>query len=357
VSARYSIVSGDPRADRLEVLAIATRNRPGPRERLELKYRKYYENNPLGPPSIFFARDNESEALVGMTALFPTTLRVAGQLVPAAIGGDFAVDAGHRGFGPAVALQRATTAVLPERNLKCAYGSPNESSEPIVGRAGYADVGRLTRFVKLLTARPVVERYIHRPRLASLASVAAGPVVSVLSRERLHRRSARFSVDQPDLFDDRFVSLWEAARDHRGASSERRPDLLNWRYEKTGPVEARRKYRVFALVDGRDVAGYVVYRLDDNSRLVYDIVCLPDRSVMDALLSEFILDARDKKAAAIDLGYVGPGNLLTERLRAFGFLQRTAQNGLRVYVDGEAPFGVDLLRGENWYFLTGDTDF
>jgi hypothetical protein len=357
VSARYSIVSGDPRADRLEVLAIAERNRPGPRERLELKYTKYYESNPLGPPSLWFARDNESGAFVGMTALFPTTLRVAGELVPAAIGGDFAVDEGHRGLGPAVALQRATTSVLPERDMRCAYGSPNESSEPIVGRAGYADVGRLTRFVKLLTARPVVERYVRRPRLASLASVAAGPVVSLLSRERLHRRSGRFSVEEPDLFDDRFASLWEVARDHQGATSERTPDLLNWRYEKRGPAEARGKYTVFALLEGGNVAGYAVYRLGDDSRVVYDIVCLPDRAVVDALLSEFILDARVKKAAAIDLGYVGPANLLTQRLRAFGFLQRTAQNGLRVYIEGDAPFGVDLLSRENWYYLTGDTDF
>jgi hypothetical protein len=357
VSARYSIVSGDPAADRLEVLAIATRNRPGPRERFELRYSKYYEGNPLGPPSIFLARDNESESFVGMTALFPTTLRVAGQPLPAAIGGDFAVDADHRGFGPAVALQRATTSVLSKRNLKCAYGSPNSSSEPIIRRAGYADAGRLTRFVKLLTARPVVRRYIRRPRLARLASAAAGPVVSVLSRERLYRHPARFSVDQPDVFDDRFASLWEIAGGHQGATSERSADLLNWKYEKSGPVEARGSYSVFALLEGRDVAGYIVYRQDGDSRLVYDIVHLPDRSVIDALLSEFILDARAGKAAAIDLGYVGPPNLLTGRLRAFGFLQSTAKNGLRVYVDGAAPFGVDLLRAESWYFLTGDTDF
>jgi hypothetical protein len=339
------------------MLAIAARNRGGPPERFERRFAKYYDNNPLGPPSVFFARDNQSEELVGMTALFPTALRVAGQLVPAAIGGDFAVDAEHRGFGPAVALQRATTSVLSERNLRCAYGSPNRFSEPIIGRAGYADVARFTRFVKLLTARPVVDRYTRRPRLARLASAAADPIVSVVSRERLYRCAERFSVDQPDVFDDRFANLWRIARDHRGATSERSADLLNRRYEKTGPAAASGDYSVFAMLDGKDVVGYVVYRLDDGSRLVYDIVHLPDRSVIDALLSEFILDARRSKAAMIDLGYVGPANLLSQRLRAFGFLQRTGKNGLRVYVDGDAPFGVDLLSADSWYFLTGDTDF
>ena len=357
MSARYSIVDADPRADKDELLAIATRNRPGPRERLELKYRKYYEHSPFGSPSVFLARDNQSEAFVGMTALFPTTLRVAGELVPAAIGGDFAVDAGHRGFGPAVALQRATTSVLKERDLSCAYGSPNESSEPIVGRAGYADVARLTRFVKLLTARPLAERYIRRPRLAALASTVASPVLSALSRERLQRRSASFSVGEPDVFDGRFSKLWELARGRQGVTSERSAELLNWRYEKTGPVEARGKYSIFTLAEGEDVAGYVAYRLGDGSRLVYDIQCLPDRSVLDALLAEFILDARDKGATAIDLGYAGPDTLLTERLRAFGFLARTARNGLRVYVDEDAPVGVDLLDRRSWSFMTGDTDF
>jgi len=357
VSGRYSIVEGDPQRDRLEVLEVATRNRPGPRSRIEAKYRKYYESNPYGPPSIFLARDNESETFVGMTALFPTALRVAGELVPAAIGGDFAVDAEHRGFGPAVALQRATVPVLTERSLKCAYGSPNTSSEPIVARAGYADVGRLTRFVKLLTARPLVDRYVRRPALASLSSAVASPFVSILSRERLHRRPSRFSVDEPEVFDERFAKLWEVARRELGATSERNVDVLNWRYEKTGPGAEPGRYSIFALVEGDEVAGYAVYRLGDDARVVYDIVCLPDRSVVDALLSEFILDARRQKVAVIDLGYRGPPNLLTRRLRAFGFLQRTAQNGLRVYVDGEAPFGVDLLKGESWYFTTGDTDF
>jgi hypothetical protein len=150
--------------------------------------------------------------------------------------------------------------------------------------------------------------------------------------------------------------LWESVREHPGATSERSAELLNWRYEKTGPA-AGGDYSIFALLEGTDVAGYVVHRRDGGSRLVYDIVHLPDRPVVDALLSEFILDARRSGAAMLDLGYVGPGNLLSRRLRAFGFLQRTGKNGLRVYVNGGAPFGVDLLSGDSWYFLTGDTDF
>jgi hypothetical protein len=357
VSSRYSILPGDPRADREAVLDIATRNRPGPRSRLEAKYVKYYENNPHGPPSLFLARDNESGTLVGMTGLFPTTLWIGGERVVAGIGGDFAVDEGHRGFGPALALQRATVPACSERGMACAYGSPNQSSEPIVGRVGYADVARLARFVKLLSARPVVDRYVRRPGLASLAAGVAKPFVSILSRDRLHRRSRKFTVEHPERFDERFAGLWELARRQLGVTSERNVELLNWRYEKTGAAAAPGNYPILALLDGDDVAGYVVYRTGDDSRIVYDLLCRPERAVLDTLLAELIRDASRSKAIAIDVGYVGPPNLLTERLRAFGFVHRTAHNGLLVYVDPAAPAGVDLAKAESWYFMSGDTDF
>ena len=209
MSVRYSIVPGDPQKDRREVLDLATRNRPGPRSRLEAKFVKYYENSPVGAPSLFLARDNESGSLVGMAALFPTSLWIAGERVPAGIGGDFAVDEGHRGFGPALALQRATISAVSKRGLKCAYGSPNQNSELIVGRAGYMDLGRLTRFIKLLSARPLVDRYVSRPRLASLASGVASPLVSILSRERLHRRQIPHQPgDRPGYRRTSPCSIW-----------------------------------------------------------------------------------------------------------------------------------------------------
>ena len=356
MSGRYSIVPGDPRANRDDVLALATRNRPGPPSRLEAKYRKYYERNPFGAPSIFLARDNETGNVVGMTALIPTALRTSGELVPAAIGGDFAVDEEHRTLGPAVALQRATVPALAERRLACAYGSPNTLSEPIVARAGYTDLGRLSRFLKLLSARPVVDRYVRSRTLAALASGAARPVVSLASRERLQRRSRRFSIDRPDRFDGRFARLWEAIHGEPGLTSDRSADVLNWRYEKDAPAEATREYSIFALLDGGDVAAYAVYLTDHDSRVVYDLLSLPERPVLDALLGEFIRDSRRSGARTIDLGYVGPPNPLTRRLRAFGFIERSAQNGLLVCAAADTTPAVDLTRRGSWHFLTGDTD-
>jgi hypothetical protein len=106
------------------------------------------------------------------------------------------------------------------------------------------------------------------------------------------------------------------------------------------------------------VAGYVVYRMsDDGSRLVYDFLCRPERRVVDALMAELIRDARRSRAVSIDFGYLGASNVLTERLRAFGFLARTAENGLLVCPRSGAAPAVDLEKADSWYFTSGDTDF
>ena len=104
---RYSIVPGDPVEHRDEVLALGYRNLPpavqGARE---ARYSKYFEDSPLGPPHFFLARDAQSDSFVGMSAIFPTQLRVGGELVPAAVAGEFAVDDGHR-------LEDAVPAIEP----------------------------------------------------------------------------------------------------------------------------------------------------------------------------------------------------------------------------------------------------
>jgi GNAT superfamily N-acetyltransferase len=361
LASRYSIIPGDPRAHKRDVLALADRNLLMPLQGREARYAKYYEQNPLGPPTLFLAREAESQSFVGMAAAFPTRLRVFGELVPGAISGDFAVDDEHRGFGPSVALQRAVVSALEENGLRCAYGYPNENSEPIVKRIGYADLGHLSRFVKVLRSSVVVDRYVPSPGLARVAAavsrVGVDPLLSVVSREWLRRPRHGFRVEQPDRFDDRFSDLWEATRRQHTITTERTPDLLNWKYELGEASDGGGLFTIFSLVDSHNrVAAYVVYRVRDGIRHLVDIAFLPSRDVVDALLSEVILDARRDGVPAVTLLYIGSPNLLTRRLRAFGFIRLTDESRLRVYVPGNSRLDRNLVERRNWYFLTGDAD-
>jgi hypothetical protein len=357
----YAIVPGEARGHKRDVLGLADRNLPTPLQGREARYLKYYERNPLGPPSFFLAQEARSQRFVGVAGAFPARLRVFGQPVSAAIGGDFAVDEGHRGFGPSIGLQRALLSALGENDLRFMYGNPDVAAEPILNRVGWIDLGRLSRFVKVLKSRIVVEKYARTRRLArlgtALSTACVDPVLSVLSRERLYRRNNAFRVEQPDLFDERFSDLWESVWRQHTITSDRNPDLLNWKYEKPDRRDGSGVFTIFALSANDDrVVGYIVYRVRNGIRHLVDIAVPPSRVVVDALLSEFILDARMHGAAAITLLYLGSANLLTQRLRAFGFLRRTEQSGLRVYATGNSLLDTDFVKKENWYFLTGDSD-
>lgn len=354
---RYSIGLGDARADKDEIIELTQRvlpDSPG-----EARYDKYYERNPFGPPSIMLARERESGRLVGMATLFPARLRVAGESVAAAISADFAIDPDHRGFGPALALQRASLATVAEGGLMCAYGCPNPFSEPVVGRVGFKEVGQLTRFVKVLRTRLLVDLFVSRRRLGrllSVLSVAVDPLSRLVFREWRGRRSREFAVERPDAFDERFVGLWEATWQLYGVCGERSPELLNWKYERD--TAGGSDYSIFAIVDaGRQVAGYVVHRSKDGIRHVFDIACRDSRSACDALLGEFIADSRRHGALGITFLHLGSQRLLGERLRSFGFLSRTEDKRLRVFRPEGGGAAVDVLERDSWNFLIGDDDF
>jgi hypothetical protein len=337
------------------VLALGYRNLPpavqGDRE---ARYAKYFEDSPLGPPRFFLARDSQSDSFVGMASIFPTQLRVFGELVPAAVAGEFAVDDGHRGLGPAIPLQRAAVNALGDTGLACAYGYPNEHSEPITRRVGYADLGKLTRFVKVLRSRILVEQYGRGRVAAGVGRVALDPLLSVFSRERLHRRRHGLRVERPAAFDDRFAALWETLWQQGTITSERNAELLNWKYEmgREGGI-----YRTFALTgaDGQ-VAAYAVYRERNGIRHVIDIVFQPSQEVLDSLLAELIRDARKQGLAAISLIHLGAAGLLTQRLKTFGFVRRTEDSSLHVFVPGESELERALIEADNWYFLNADAD-
>ena len=129
---------------------------------------------------------------------------------------------------------------------------------------GYTDVGRLTRFLKPLQARIVVEAYVRRPRLARLASAAlsvtADPLLTLVSRERRARLPPDLSIERPATFDgDRFANVFESIRRQHGITGERDARLLNWKYGLGGAGAEARNFSILAAVGPNgDVAGYVV---------------------------------------------------------------------------------------------------
>ncbi|HZO37498.1 MAG TPA: GNAT family N-acetyltransferase [Solirubrobacteraceae bacterium] len=324
----------------------------------EDRFAKYYDRNPHGQAALWLACESESGRVVGMAGLLTGHLQIDGQPVPVAVGADFAIEPEHRGLGPALTLQRSQLADLGERGLLFAYGCPNADSEPIVKRVGYRSVGELTRFVKVLRSRHFVDRLVPDRRLArSLGRALAlivHPLLQLRLRERRARRGQRLSVLMPPAFDERFARVWASLAQQHRITGDRTVELLNWRYDfdRDGASE----YSIFAVADGTQVSGYLVYRTSNEIRHVFDLACLDSRPVIDTLLTEFLADARAERVVGISFRCLGPRTLLTERLRHFGFLARDEDTRLHVYRAPAGPSAIDVLDRGNWYFVMGDSD-
>lgn len=351
---RYAILAGDPLADRAQIFSLATRNLP---DFTQDHYTKYYEASPLGQPTVQLAYDTETGSPVGMATLIPTAVHVNGTCLRGAIAADFAVDPEHRGFGPALLLQRSLISLARERDFHYVLGAPNASAEPLFRRLPYADLGRFTSFVKVISARFAVERYVSASRAARLAGALADPVVATLSREKLYRRPRNISTESPSSFDDRFVDLWKLAVEAHTVIGARTVDLSNWKCETTPGRDGTQRYTIFAISRSRQhVIGYVVYRLLGRVRHIVDLVVADTGRTLDALLSEFVIDARRQRAGAITFRHLGVQDGVERGLRSFGFVRRVEPLGLRVFVEERAGPPAKLLDRDNWYYLERDAD-
>jgi hypothetical protein len=361
MSARYTIVQGDPSTHKSQALDLTLRNLQAAPEITKARYPKYYEVSPFGPPMLFFAQEVATEQFIGMGTVYPVELWIKGEAVRGGISADFVVDQGHRALGPALALQRAMNDALLANGLHFAYGLPNRFSDPVTARVGYAEVGQLTRFVKILKARALARTFADRPAVARLVSTfgrfAADPVLSAMSRERLYRRRAQVRAEHVTHFDQRFRAVFDEMSRQHPITPRRTPEILNWKYELSREIDPAGRHSILALTErDANVLGYVVYTTIDDVRYVEDVGFMPSRSALDVVLSEFILDARGRGIEAISVTHLATESLFTRRLGSFGFARRPEASRLRVFAPKPASFAVDLLDRNNWFFLGGDSD-
>ena len=343
---RYVIAAGDTGTDPRHVLSLG-RHLP---DLTEERYAKYYARHPLGSPHFVFARPADEGQPVGMAALFPVRLRIESRPVLVGIAGDLVVDPAHRSLGPAVLLERSLLDLLRQSEFRFSYAMPNPAAEPVFRRVGYAELGRLARFVRLLKTEFAVRTYVRAPRPAAAAAKVLDVVIGVTSRERWRVRRGSLAVEEAAQFDERFAPLWTAAFERHVITGDRDAELLNWKYELGTPPG---RFSLVAATEGDSVRGYAVTVDRKEIRHVVDVL-FDAPGVCDALMSHVIRRAREAGVSAVCVDYFGPANDLTRRLRAFGFLRRSARPLMVFVPDGESL--PELSRRENWHVLGGDED-
>jgi GNAT superfamily N-acetyltransferase len=307
--AAYDVSLADPGRDRAEIIEFCSSVLD---DFTPARYEKYFERNPCGRPLVVTARTETNWELVGLAGLHPQQMRIDGDIVTAAVAGDFAVHPEHRGYGPALALQRELTRAADETGFRFAIGIPVGAAAGVFRRVRYRRVGTFVRLVRMLrlAGRGGEIARGHAPPRAVAATMRTGTLRKALDGH---------SVVEPESFDPELEALI-AAVEPGGISVQRSREYLNWRFELEGGG-TRSPFSILAVTRSGAPVAYAVSRDDQGVRHVVDLVWL-DPAGLAAVVAAVVERGRDAGLAAVDLlrfGDSGSADLATalERLGFF----------------------------------------
>jgi hypothetical protein len=226
--APYVIEAGAIDRDRDSVLSLWHGNL-GEEARMRSKYDWFYAGCPFGEPTLCLLRHVADNQYVGVASAGPRRMQAGDSAIAAGVLVDLAVTAAHRSLGPAMMLQTALAEAAGAR-FDLLYGFPNPKAAPVFKRAGYAKLGEIVRYARVLRYRDYLARKFPRP-LAAMGGVLVDFGVRLHDAWRA-RGDRPLTAQWSDKADPRFDALW-ADSEHAGATlSIRDLAFARWRFDQ-----------------------------------------------------------------------------------------------------------------------------
>lgn len=350
---RYVVSRVDPRSVEPDLIRIWHDNLPVLGD-VQAKLRWSYHEPPERPPFVYVLAALERDRpprVVGSAGVAVRRFSGGAGELRVALGCDLAVDLPHRTLQPALQVVREVRRDTGTE-FDLTYNFPNRHARGLYARAGYHNLGAMTRYVRVLRTAPYFARHVPR----AVARVAAAPVDFVThARHFLPIRHAarRFRIEWLDEVDERFDALWLAARPTYGIVGRRDASWLRWRCL----ANPSGRSQVAALVD-RDSATLRAYAIvQRTARVVHltDLFGLPGH--VDSLLLLLCPLLRAAGATSVSVAYLGSASMV-ELLVKHGFRAREAERHVYVAV-GNTITGADRARAldaESWHLTDYDED-
>ncbi len=341
------IVRAEPAREKDKINALWEKNFG---KDLNARYSWLYENERSPAPFVFTA-ESEQSAVVGMIALMHRNFSFREKDVPGGQTIDFMVDKEYRNLFTALKLQKSVIQAAHDMRIELVYGFPNEKSEPVQKRTGFADIGPFQRWVKVLHTEPRLSKILNSSQAAKPLSAAADFALHIGSREFWHSHTNQIQASIEQGFDSRFDDLWKSVRRHYPLIGERNADFLSWRFNNC----PHKKYRVFCIHDNnRRLLAYAVF-FQENDRIHVDDFLARDEKCLDHLLIQLSALMRRSVVSSISLRFLGSSNV-EEVLSRNGFLRRPSQERLLVHASHEHNFGSYVSNKQAWYMTEADHD-
>lgn len=312
----YVVVDGDVRRDRERVIGV-WRGNLGSGARLAAKYDWFYLQCPWGDPVLQGLRHEPTSQWVGVAAIGPRRMLWQGREIRAGILVDMAVSAAHRSLGPALMLQqrvfdRATA------DFDLVYGFPNARAVAVVKRVGYAWLGDIVRYSRVLRHAPYLQRLMPRP-----CARALGWLLDALDRHAgawRSRRGSRRRVEWRDEVDPRMQDLWERSQPGSGLVAVRDMASVRWRFDHAAFNRAR--YLLVGARSGDAIEAWYACQVEGAVLHVRDFWSADaPRGVPRVAIDALIQAARADGHSAISIQYAGPA-VAFAAWRAARFVER-----------------------------------
>ena len=317
---KYSIIKSQIEKNKEDIIGVKGRNL---QNFSEAAFSWKYRDRPFSKAHNWLAQD-QSGSFVGMASIFQRKFCLNGESIIAGVVGDFAVDKKHRVFGPALELQKKAKKSIEENNIDFIYSFPNKRAVLVEIRAGYVEIGKQERFVKLLKTEINFKNYIKIPFFLKLIAKIVDFILKIASKEIQYsrRKTQNFKVENLAFFDARFDRLWGKCSKQFRIMGKRTADFLNWRYKQC-PM---RKYEIFVVCNkgDKEIVGYIVYYVNKEIHYIVDMLSLDIGSSLDVLILKFIVYSRKESATSISIAYFG-NELIKHKLRGVGFYPRKEQ--------------------------------
>lgn len=321
----------------------------------EGRYEWLYQGNPAGETITCLAVHKETDTVVGIASAMRRNFYLNGSCYTAGVAIDFAIDAEHRVFGPALQLQRALVDQAWAQGLEFMLGFPNPASQGVVIRVGYERFGENLRFSQLIrTHSKLVSELNARHFPVWLARPAAAILdTGLVLRNLLGSSSGTSKVfTSVDELDAQCQRMWKKNIAAEGFQGEHSADYISWRYMHCPSKD----YRVFGLFDKKqDLVAYLVYVVGDELLVIDDMRYL-DRKWVPSLFRQFWKAARSMDNLSISAALVVSGNI-REMMVKSGFIPRPSDRwGAVLSNPASSRNWKEALSSGDWYITDGEVD-
>lgn len=330
-----------------DVLAFRNVNRPVAAEQAYFEWR--YHRPCAHEPLILWARDGDGRP-VGAASVIPHDYFFLDGVYPVGLLGDISVLPSSRGQGVAGRMLSFLARHEALRALRACVVLPNDEAEGPLQRAGWHGITTIHRFIKLGDARLLLERKFGAVWPVRWAGVAADALLRALSPERAAHARGRYDTRDANTFDARYDTLWKAAMVPGRVLAVRDAAYLRWRFVEH-PLGS---HRVFELIEGGELRGYVVFHHEEDLAVVDDYLVAQPEVVVPLFALFFERLGQDARTARIQVRTHRDARLALP-WRRFGFVRRKDSQRVML-LDPAAPQTPLAHLAAEWHVTPADKD-